>query len=58
MMFLWTSFVMIGVKFHVLYMWPATDIKGLIFPVLCMHFALASTRTQTQGSRFQKKFPD
>lgn len=47
MMFLWTSFVMIGVKFPVLYVWPATNIKGLIFPVARMHFALAGNRTQT-----------
>jgi len=38
---------MVGVKFPVLYVWPATDIKGLIFSVVRMHFALASNRTQT-----------
>lgn len=46
-MFLWTCFVTIGTKFPVLNVWPATYIKGLIFRVVHMYFALASNRTQT-----------
>lgn len=46
-MFLWTRFVRIGAKFPVLNVWPATDIKSLVFHVVRMHFALASNRTQT-----------
>lgn len=54
-MFLWTSFAMVGVKFPILYVWPATDIKCLIFPVIMrMHFAFASDRTQTHLVDFRK----
>lgn len=46
---------MIGVKFPVLYVWPATVIKCLIFPVIMrMHFAFASDRTQTHTVDFRK----
>lgn len=53
-MFLWTCFVMIGVKSPVLNVWPATDIKGFIFHVVHMHFALACNRTQTFIVDFRK----
>lgn len=47
---------MIGAKFPVLNVWPATDIKGLIFHVVCMHFAPASNRTQMLVVYFRGNF--
>lgn len=38
---------MIGTKFPVLNVWSATNIKGFIFHIVHMHFALAGNRTQT-----------
>lgn len=56
MMFLWTSFVTIGVKLSVLYVWPAPDIKALTLPVAHMHFALASNRTQIHVIDFRRTY--